>query len=283
MNSSPSSIQVALPPILQQQDEVKWTIHRMEKAGSTILSGITKNKDYQVDANGMTVVSTVKLDSTPYAMSFFLPILNPHLFTSSSLSKDKACWIAGPSFKLPYGISIVYDGPTTLKYWNNAMDKKIREVRNTKHHHFSLYSSSSIPENTFMDGLKVIFDSFLPCAIVAQAEPFDLCRIDDTDKLDGPLTTIAQCIEVIFDTQLTSADHNDVMDLIALYTAIDSNIWTREQLFTQPLFSRIAFHALGLVHEENQSTMVRFGNVRESIGEHFKWDVDETYEVFCIL
>lgn len=273
--------EVTLPPKLQPQDEVKWTIHRMEKAGSNILSGIIKNKDYQVDASGMTVVPSVKWEYTPYAMSFFLPVLNPHLFTTSALSADNACWVATPTFKLPSGISIVYDGPTTLKYWNKK-DKAAREIIKTKHHHFSLYSSSSILESTFMDGLKTIFARFLPCDIVAQAEPIDLCRIDDTDKLDGPLTIIAQCIEVIFDTQITSIDPNDVMDLIVLYTAIDSNIWTRKELFNQPLFSRIAFHALGLVHEENQSTMVRFGNVRESIGHHFKWDVDENYEVYFI-
>lgn len=107
----------------------------------------------------------------------------------------------------------------------------------------------------------------------------DIKFINDKDKLDGPLTTITQCIEIIFDTQinfieplLCQIEPKNINKLKLLYTAIDNCIWTKEELFKQPIFSKIAFYALDTVKETNQSTVIRFGNVKELIGEYFNWE-----------
>ncbi len=104
----------------------------------------------------------------------------------------------------------------------------------------------------------------------AGEEPPELAIMDRrlADQLDGPMGVIANCVERIFNTPVLPPSAR--YDLLALYSWISEDAPKFSALLSSPLWSGIAFHALGIAGD------TRCLNIREKVAEAVGWDTEDT-------
>jgi hypothetical protein len=261
----------ALPPRLAIQSQVRWSIHRMQRAnnghpedGSTLIEG----EDYGND-DGYAIVPQPET-YTRYAISCFLPENVNHLYPHSELDNGK-CWMVVADYNLPEGLGIVYDRTLELKYQNRKMDKK--DPQTTVNYHFSLICTRRMPLQDYFQKVLQVFSMphVMPCRIFAGTDVELLKSLDPNTYGDDLVAIILSTVRKFFEK---TEDPVDKYNCIALHTWIEDQTPTFDQLLSDSLFSRIAFNILGKHDDSSATALIRIGSVHDEMGKKLNWDTN---------
>ena len=276
-------IEIILPEKLLYNFNINWNLHRASSSDGN-KNSITKKLEYNVDDDDNVIIQTPDWKYTMGAISLFLPISNPHAFTQSIFSTQMGgkCWVTNQNNnKLPDGLGLVYDGPVKLKFWRKASTEE-KKIMKYEHHHFSLVCCKRMSETDFLKKINEFFsdDYFNVCNMKAEAI-IELQSIN-IENFDSTMKHIILCLEIIInDKELKNI--NFILDLVALHTFIDNEKpLTFDVFLINPLYSRIAYHALSLYDSMCASLSIKFNTIAAEIETKYGWD-DYCYNEYKII